>query len=284
MVALAFVLGLGLTNHLTTVFLLPPAALAVLFHLWPLLGQRRSTGSGQTSRRRSLIPLFFQMLIAFAIPLLLYAYLPLRWSAVNGEPMGFGRFVEWVAGGRFQGALQWSAWMRDPARREIVARLFLDAWGWFYIALAVVGVVWLFARQWRAALLLLITAGGFTFYALNYYVPDLAVFLIPAHVVIAVWVAAGVKAISEIARVETEFFRKNSVSKAVLLPVFFLAAQHATLPLIFDWRFIVWRVGMFLPFALLLGIALHRRPSLLPWLMAGHFFIDLSSAYFFLSL
>ena len=83
---------------------------------------------------------------------------------------------------------------------------------------------------------------------------------------------------------ETESIRKNSFSKAVLLPVFFLAAQHATLPLIFDWRFIVWRVGMFLPFALLLGVALHRRPSLLPYLMVGHFFIDLSSAYFFLIL
>jgi hypothetical protein len=79
-------------------------------------------------------------------------------------------------------------------------------------------------------------------------------------------------------------FLKGSLSAAVLLPVFFLAAQHATLPLIFDWRFIVWRVVMFLPFALLLGIALHRRPTLMPYLMAGHFFIDLSSAYFFLIL
>jgi hypothetical protein len=65
---------------------------------------------------------------------------------------------------------------------------------------------------------------------------------------------------------------------------FFLAAQHITLPLIFDWRFILWRLGMFLPFALLMGIALHRRPTLMPYLMAGHFLIDLSSAYFFLAL
>jgi drug/metabolite transporter (DMT)-like permease len=46
-----------------------------------------------------------QLTIAFALPLLLYAYLPLRWAAVNGEPMGLGRFIEWVVGGRFQGAL-----------------------------------------------------------------------------------------------------------------------------------------------------------------------------------
>ncbi len=227
MVALAFVLGLGLTNHLTTVFLLPPAALAVLINLWPSIG-RRSSGA---SRRRSLIPLFFQLLIAFAVPLLLYLYLPLRWAAVNGEAMGLGRFVEWVVGGRFQGALQWGAWLRDPTRRQIVSRLLLDAWGWFYGVMAAVGLVWLFARQWRAALVLLLAAAGFTFYALNYYVPDLAVFLIPTHVVIAVWVGAGVAAIAGL--LETEFLGKNSVSKpllfvAVLLPAVLGAGNRWT--------------------------------------------------------
>ena len=223
MVGLAFVLGLGLTNHLTTVFLLPPAGLAILFNLWPALARRSST----FSRRRSLLPLFFQLLIAFAVPLLLYAYLPLRWEAVNREPMGAGRFVEWVAGGRFQGALQWGAWLRDPARREIVGRLLLDAWGRFYLSLAAVGLVWLFVRQWRVALVLLVAAAGFTFYALNYYVPDLAVFLIPVHVAIAVWLAAGVAGVVAMIEgrrgetadfaddtdlsVETEVFRKTSV-------------------------------------------------------------------------
>lgn len=79
-------------------------------------------------------------------------------------------------------------------------------------------------------------------------------------------------------------FVRDSLARGVLLPVFFLAAQHATLPLLFDWRFIVWRLGMFLPFALLVGVALRRRPTLMPYLMAGHFLIDLSSAYFFLVL
>jgi len=81
-------------------------------------------------------------------------------------------------------------------------------------------------------------------------------------------------------RSETGFLRRNPVSIAMLLPALFLAAQHATLPLIFDWRFIVWRIAMFLPFALLLAFALHRRPSLLPYLMVGHFLIDLSTAWF----
>jgi hypothetical protein len=80
------------------------------------------------------------------------------------------------------------------------------------------------------------------------------------------------------------FFREHVFAPAVLWPAFFLAAQHAALPLILDWRFIVWRLVMFLPFALVMGVAIHWRPRLLPYFMIGHFLIDLSSAYFFLAL
>ncbi|MBP8949204.1 MAG: DUF2723 domain-containing protein, partial [Candidatus Promineofilum sp.] len=107
-VALAFVIGLGLTNHVTSVFLLPPALLAVALRL---LRDRRSGRHDLTVRPlMRMVPI----IVAFAAPLLLYAYLPLRWQAVNGEAMGAVRFVEWVAGGRFQGALQLTAWLRDP--------------------------------------------------------------------------------------------------------------------------------------------------------------------------
>ncbi|MBK7217263.1 MAG: DUF2723 domain-containing protein [Candidatus Promineofilum sp.] len=185
-VALAFVIGLGLTNHVTSIFLLPPALLAVALRL---LHDRRSGRRDLTVRPlMRMVP----VAIAFAAPLLLYAYLPLRWRAVNGEAMGAARFVEWVAGGRFQGALQLMAWLRDPTRWAIVGRLLLDAWGWLLLAVALVGLVWLLWREWRAGVVLALAGGGFAFYALNYYVPDLAVFLIPTHVVVAVLVAAGV--------------------------------------------------------------------------------------------
>jgi len=58
----------------------------------------------------------------------------------------------------------------------------------------------------------------------------------------------------------------------------FLGAQHMTLPLIFDWRFLVWRLLMFLPFALVLGAALRWRGRLLPYLMVVHALLDLSLA------
>jgi hypothetical protein len=54
-----------------------------------------------------------------------------------------------------------------------------------------------------------------------------------------------------------------------------LAAQHVTLPLVLDWRFVVWRLLMFLPFALLVIGVLRWRPRLLPYLMVVHGLMDL---------
>ncbi|MFU8891604.1 MAG: hypothetical protein ACNA76_08170 [Anaerosomatales bacterium] len=53
------------------------------------------------------------------------------------------------------------------------------------------------------------------------------------------------------------------------------ALQHVTLPLVFDVPFALWRFGMFLPFAVFLGYAIDRRPSLLPYLMVVHGLLDL---------
>jgi hypothetical protein len=65
---------------------------------------------------------------------------------------------------------------------------------------------------------------------------------------------------------------------AVLLPAFWLAAQHSALPLIFDGRFILWRLLMFLPFAILVGLVLRWRPQLLPYLVVVHGLLDLATA------
>ena len=172
-------IGLGFTNHLTTVFLLPPAGYLLIRH-WV-----RQTDKGATLRW-----LFPRLLTALVGPLILYAYLPWRWQVTNGEPMGLGRFIDWVIGGRFQDALQWSAWLNDPERWRIVGRLFLDEWGWLGIGLALAGGLLLGWKRQPAALVLLLTWAGFSLYCLNYLVPDLAVFLLPAQLVFAVVLGA----------------------------------------------------------------------------------------------
>jgi hypothetical protein len=56
-----------------------------------------------------------------------------------------------------------------------------------------------------------------------------------------------------------------------------LAAQHCFLPLILDGRFVLWRLGMYLPFALFAGLVLKLRPSLLPYYAIVHALIDISA-------
>jgi hypothetical protein len=52
---------------------------------------------------------------------------------------------------------------------------------------------------------------------------------------------------------------------AFVLPVIFLSVQNCALPLVFDAKFILFRGLMYLPYALLLGIFLFKRSSLLPY-------------------
>ena len=54
------------------------------------------------------------------------------------------------------------------------------------------------------------------------------------------------------------------------------AFQHVTPPLQFDTRFILWRFGMFLPFAHFVACLINWRPSLLPYLMIVHGLLDSS--------
>ncbi len=186
LIALAFVIGLGLTNHLTTIFLLPATLLTIFLSFGSCLRH-------QTARAN--LFLLLKSAAACLLPLLLYAYLPLRWQALHGQPMGFGRFLQWVIGGRFQGALQLAAWLTDMTRYEVVGRLLLQNWGWLNLILIILGLLYLLKVNWRAALVLFVTWVGFIFYALNYYVPDLAVFIIPAHIIMALYWGAGVTAV-----------------------------------------------------------------------------------------
>ena len=63
---------------------------------------------------------------------------------------------------------------------------------------------------------------------------------------------------------------------------FFLAAQHMFLPLILDSGYLLWRLGMFLPFALFTGLALKLRPTLLPYFVIVHALMDVTTVMIYL--
>ena len=71
---------------------------------------------------------------------------------------------------------------------------------------------------------------------------------------------------------------------AWLIASFFLGAQHMFLPLIPDGRFMLWRLLMYMPFALFAGFFLKLRPTMLPYFMIVHALVDFSAVAVYLML
>ena len=71
---------------------------------------------------------------------------------------------------------------------------------------------------------------------------------------------------------------------AIGLTSFWLSAQHVSLPFLPDARFILWRLIMFLPFALMLAVILRWRLRLLPYLVIIHGLMDFSTALLVLAI
>lgn len=173
--AVFFLTGLSFTNHLTTALLLPAVALALVW-----------------DRPRLRIKDWLVAGCLLLLGLSVYLFIPLRWPVLNhGQWMGLRELVAYISGGQFHGALRLDGW-RVPLRWSIVGRLLREPFGWIGLLLAVVGVVQLAVRQKRALALTGVTFLAFILYGLDYYVPDISVFLLPAHLILAIWIGAGI--------------------------------------------------------------------------------------------
>lgn len=63
---------------------------------------------------------------------------------------------------------------------------------------------------------------------------------------------------------------------SIVYPMFFYALQHSFIPLLYDWKHILFRFLSFLPLMLVLGIIYYKRRKLEP-LMIGHAILDLAT-------
>lgn len=178
---LALTFGLALAHHLTSVILIPPIALTLIL-VWPKLKVK-------------------QWLIAVGcllIGLTPWLFIPLRWPALHsGASMTLTEWTGWIFGQRFGGALNLSLW-GDPTRWGIVSRLVLDQFGVIGSILALIGLSVFFKRSWHIALITLAVFAGYIFYGLVYNVPDVNVFIIPAFIIMAIWIGAAISALQSL--------------------------------------------------------------------------------------
>ncbi|MEO8284859.1 MAG: DUF2723 domain-containing protein [Chloroflexota bacterium] len=121
LVVLALVLGLSLANHLMTLLLGVPVAILLLF------------GDDMPGRFRSLLRRIPPAAISFALPLLLYLYLPIR-SSQNpimnwGSPDTWGDFWRHVGGWQFRPYLLGDIGGNLQRNTELVSGYAFGQWG-----------------------------------------------------------------------------------------------------------------------------------------------------------
>lgn len=216
-------LGLGLGNHLTLAF----AAPAALILLWP---ERQ-----RWFRRRALLP----TVLLFFGGLSVYVYLPLAAAhnpPVNwGNPQTWDRFL-WVVTGR---QYQPFAFGLDPA--EMPGRLSTWAWllgdqfGWWGLAIALVGAWWWWQHDQPLAL------GALTWmllsgvYAFLYDTGDSHVYLLPAALLLALWWSAGSHYLLHLARRLRPAWQRLALAAILILPLGSLALHWQAADPDDDW-------------------------------------------------
>ncbi len=227
----AFLMGLSLTHHLTSGLLIP-AGLAFVF----VVDRKKFR---QTK-------LLLKGLGLFIVGLLPYLYLPIRAAMEaplnEADPSSPGRFLLLVTGGSYllklltdleTGAAPGSDEVpsrSQPILQDVADRLTIYAdylYGQFPLLLmlaGLLGALCLAHTDRPAALLLGIAFFGWLVHALTYGVEDYYVFLIPAYVILSLFVAVGVGVVLRRAEALMGHLAENPLPKAALVLVLSLLA------------------------------------------------------------
>lgn len=188
--AACLVFGLSLGTHLSNLALLPALVLYVFLlrrmgslHVKPLLA-----GGG-----------------FFALGACQFVWLPLRASTLNDDLMlryrphdllsTYNYLFNVFQNIRFAFPLQ-----ALPERLSVYAGLLNDNFGVWGCALGLVGMWDMFRRQRTVLCFLTVAYLIEVAYFLEYNVPDISVFFLPAHLIFAVWIAFGVRRLLDSAR------------------------------------------------------------------------------------
>ncbi|HEX2173619.1 MAG TPA: DUF2723 domain-containing protein, partial [Dehalococcoidia bacterium] len=169
-------LGLGLAHH-RTIVLVGPAVLTA----WLLAGR-------STPRPRHLL-VWLGLLTA---PLLSYLYFVWRWPANVGRPITAEEFRDLVFADRFQTLIDAAA-ILSIERHQLLVALLAEQMTGLGLIFGLCGLVWAAVREPSRALPPVALAGATLAFAAVYQVPDVAAFLLPVQIVLAVGAAVTLR-------------------------------------------------------------------------------------------
>ncbi len=210
-IAFGFVFGLALGNHLSVVWTFP-LGLVVLWHCF---------GTGREALRALLIALPAGILGASII-----LFLPLR-SHLDptldwGNPETLGLLWRHLTGWQYQ------VWMFQSGILERIISYFrtlpLDI-GWGGVVLVIIGIYGLRKRTARVLVALLLVWFLGVLYNVNYDIPDIAPYFLPAHAALSLIAVAGAVTLWNLAKQRMKVMR---IALIVLLtiPVLSNAITH----------------------------------------------------------
>jgi hypothetical protein len=176
----AYLIGLCLTNHLTSGLLLPAGVLLVA------LVDRRKLAD---------VKLVLKGAGLFLLGLVPYLYLPVR-AAMDppmdaNNPDNFERFWYVVSGGGLTGSLFSFGPSELPGRMLFYWEHLLENMPFLVVMFALTGAVVVLLRDRAAGIFLGFLFFGWLFYAVENDIPDIALYFIPTYLVLSMWAAAG---------------------------------------------------------------------------------------------
>lgn len=194
LVLTAFLIGLAMTNHMTSGLLILTAVVFVSLTDWRCLRDWKLSAKA---------------LLAFLLGLTPYLYIPIRsamhppynpYEAVDKGVFGLGTLYFIVTGGQFR-RLMWAFGLGElPQRFEMYGGFLAQQYHPVVLLVAAFGLLFAARRQWTASIALMVFFLSHLIYALEYNIWDIYVYFIPTYLVIAVWFAFGVQGILRLAQ------------------------------------------------------------------------------------
>jgi Protein of unknown function (DUF2723) len=213
----AFLVGLCLTNHLTSGLLLPASLLFVALVDWRRLVDVRLVLGG---------------VWLFLLGLTPYLYLPIR-AAMDppmeaNNPTDFGRFWYVVSGGNLTGSFFSFGPSELPERMIFYWEHLLDNIPFLVVMVALTGAVVMPLKDRAVGIFLVVLFFGWLFYAVENDIPDIDLYFIPTYLVLSLWAAAGLGTL--LAEVEALVSSFPRAGKRAILGA--LSAMLLVLPLL----------------------------------------------------
>ncbi|CAN5686858.1 hypothetical protein BH24ACT21_BH24ACT21_07660 [soil metagenome] len=166
----AFLMGLALTNHLTSGLVIPAGFLFVALVDWRKLVEWRLGLKGAG---------------LFLLALTPYLYLPVRASMDppmnEPDPTSIGRLWEFLSGGDLLSVLFAYKLSELPDRLALYADYLFRDFAWVLVLAGVLGLLVLLLRDRAAVVLLGLPFLGWLFYGLEYNIYDFQLYFIPTY-------------------------------------------------------------------------------------------------------